>query len=208
MENEGNENKGDKLLYSLHEQFAENQNHHQGIFIQLLVSLLVLFGGFGYVFVHTKEDIEYSQTYINDFFFSNSILLSVSLVVILVLLLLNLIVLHLGYSFRRDQYLNMKIRMHILKEEYSNIFDELYNPLNKKYWSYLPNFYAIFFWAITISQIVIFAAICGKGGLVNFNKYSFYLIELSLCILAIVSSFIYYRKSYNKYKKLERNKNN
>ena len=102
------------ILDTLHTQFAENQNHHQSLFVQFLVALLALFAGFGFVYTHTKPDIPYNQTYVeiseNLICFSNIILLSTAVIVSCVLALLNLILLNQGYGFRRDQYLNMIIR--------------------------------------------------------------------------------------------------
>lgn len=178
---------GDKLLYSMHKQFAENQNHHQGLFIQLLVSLLVLFGGFGYVLVHTNKDIPFCQTYIEKDSFSYLIFLSVSFVVLLVLLLLNLIVIHLGYSFRRDQYLNMKIRMYTLRKEYNYVFGHLYDPTNKKLGSFLPDFYKTFFRTITLSQIAVFSitikTVYSEISITNF----IYIVLLSIIFLIIIN---------------------
>ncbi|WP_321479755.1 hypothetical protein [uncultured Bacteroides sp.] len=190
------------ILNSIHEQFAENQNHHQALFIQLLIALLVLFGGFGYTYVHTTDSIPYAHTYIQGMYVSNSILITVTLVVLLVLLLLNLIILHLGYAFRRDQTLNMRIRKKELGEEYDDVFGYLYNPSGKGFWSYLPNFYAIFFWIISILQLIVFIGICVKKGLICFSKSPCSLVEFLACFFIIVISYFFYYNTYEKYKRL------
>ena len=189
------------ILSSIHEQFAENQNHHQGLFIQLLIALFILFGGFGYVYVYTDSTIPYCQTSIQCGHFSNSILIAVGFIVSLVLLLLNCVILHLGYSFRRDQVINMKIRKYKL-ENYDNIFGELYKPTDKCFLQYLPDFYAIFFWAITILQFIVFICLCAKDGLVCFSGHIFSLIIFLFCFSLIFASIYFYCEKYKKYKKL------
>lgn len=53
--NNDNKENMNKLLDTLHSQFAENQNHHQGIFIQFLIALFAIFGVFGYIYVQGHE---------------------------------------------------------------------------------------------------------------------------------------------------------
>lgn len=55
--NNDNKENMNKILDTLHSQFAENQNHHQGIFIQFLIALFAIFGIFGYVYTHTSSEI-------------------------------------------------------------------------------------------------------------------------------------------------------
>ncbi|MDH8701441.1 type III secretory pathway component EscU [Dysgonomonadaceae bacterium PH5-43] len=200
------------ILETLHSQFAENQNHHQGLFIKFLIALFVLFGGFGFVYVHTADCVIYSQTYIslynNQIYFSNSILLATTFIVLSILLLLNMIILNIGYGFRRDHHLNMIIRKRELKREYDDIFQGLYNADNKNYWDYLPDFYRIFFWFITASQLFIFIAICSKEGVICFNGEILSLIVFIACILLIVASFYSYMTTYFKYDKNIKSKNN
>jgi len=66
MENSNSDNMEikEKILENLHSQFAENQNHHQGLFIQFLIALLALFAGFGYVYTHVNSTIEYTQSFV------------------------------------------------------------------------------------------------------------------------------------------------
>jgi len=193
----------EKLLETLHSQFADNQNHHQSLFIQFLIALLALFAGFGYVYTHTNTIISYNQSFvqkINDVvYFSNQTLLATSIIVLAVLLLLNLILINQGYGFRRDQHLNMKIRKVYLADDYEKVFDKLYNPDNKGFWDYLPNFYIIFFWFILGFQICVFIAICSKENLINFSDKCFTLTLFITDIILILLSLIFYSKAYCKY---------
>jgi Trk-type K+ transport system membrane component len=193
------------ILEVLHSQFAENQNHHQGLFIKFLIALFMLFGGFGFVYIHTKSCIPYDQTYVLSdnygIYFSNFILLGTSVFVISVLLLLNLIILNLGYGFRRDQHLNMRIRKRELQHEYDDIFEKLYNSDNKSFWNYLPNFYMIFFLFTTGFQFFILIAISNKEELTCFYGHPLALRLFIACILLIVVSLVFYAKTYCKYEK-------
>lgn len=194
-----------KILETLHTQFAENQNHHQGIFIQFLVALFALFGAFGYIYTHTSFDIVNSQTYaqkINDIeFYSLNTLITTSVIVIAILTLLNAIILNLGYGFRRDQHLNKIIRKkYLINGEYEEVFDKLYNSDNKGFFDFLPNFYSIFFWFILGFQIFIFIATCCKEKILNFDNNCIAFLLLILDFALIVVSFCWYFLTYNKYR--------
>ena len=193
----------DKILENLHTQFAENQNHHQSLFVQFLVALLALFAGFGFVYTHTKPDIAYNQTYVeiseNLIYFSNIILLSTAVIVSSVLALLNLILLNQGYGFRRDQYLNMIIRKDKLQKKYDDIFKGLYNPNDKGFFDFLPNFYTIFFWFITSFQLFVLISVCSKEGLTCFENKNGSLLLFIILILLIILSLGFYIKNFYKY---------
>lgn len=194
----------EKILENLHSQFAENQNHHQGLFIQFLIALLALFAGFGYIYTHTNPIIAYNQSFvqhINDVdYFSNQTLLATSVVVMAVLLLLSGILINQGYGFRRDQHLNMIIRKEFLKDEYEKFFEKLFNPDKKGFWDYLPDFYSIFFWFIFGFQFSVFIAICSKENLINFSDKYFSLTLFITDVILIILSLVFYIKTYCKYK--------
>ena len=194
---------GNCILDTLHTQFAENQNHHQSLFVQFLVALLALFAGFGFVYTHTKPDIAYNQTYVeiseNLIYFSNIILLSTAVIVSSVLALLNLILLNQGYGFRRDQYLNMIIRKDKLQKKYDDIFKGLYNPNDKGFFDFLPNFYTIFFWFITSFQLFVLMSVCAKEGLTCFENNNGSLLLFIILILLIILSLGFYVKNFCKY---------
>ena len=47
-------NIGTQIVISFHEQFAQNQNHHQKLFLQVLLVLLSVLAGFGYLYVRVN----------------------------------------------------------------------------------------------------------------------------------------------------------
>lgn len=193
------------ILLDLHNQFANNQNHHQSVFTQFLIALLSLFAGYGYVYIHTSGEVSAccQQLIINSVgveYYSPTILLLTSAVVLAVLALLNVLLLNLGYSFRRDQHVNKKIREKFLdKSEYESTFGELYNSDNKLYTDFLPNFYAIFFWFIFGFQVFILIITASRVlGTLESEKCCnclLLLLDLSLTILSITL----YIKTYMKY---------
>ena len=193
----------EKILENLHSQFAENQNHHQGLFIQFLIALLALFAGFGYVYTHTNPDILYTQTFVQQLnevdYYSNITLLGTSVIVLAVLLLLNGILINQGYGFRRDQYLNMIIRKDKLQKKYDDIFKGLYNPNDKGFFDFLPNFYTIFFWFITSFQLFVLISVCSKEGLTCFENKNGSLLLFIILILLIILSLGFYIKNFYKY---------
>lgn len=194
----------DRILETLHSQFAENQNHHQKIFIQLLIALFAIFGVYGYVYTHIQlsTDITCQITSLgkqdNIEFYSINTLMMTSFIVIAALTLLNAIILNMGYGFRRDQHLNKKIREKYLGDEvYDEIFGELYNSDNKCLCNFLPNFYSTFFVFITISQIFVFFTTLFKHCIQCSNNTAVLLLVFS-GILILCSLCMYCRK-YCKY---------
>ena len=211
--NNDNKENMNKLLDTLHSQFAENQNHHQGIFIQFLIALFAIFGVFGYIYTHTSSEISAIQTVvgkINDIeLYSLLTLLITSVIVLAILTLLIAIILNLGYGFRRDQHLNKKIRQKYLTNgEYEDIFGKLYNSDNKNICDFLPDFYKIFYWFILGFQIAIFLATCTKEKILQSENNSFpffaLLLDFSLILLSVFLYYFTYRKYIDKLKNAER----
>lgn len=147
-----------KLMQALHTQFAENQNHWQGNFIQLLAALLVIFGGLGYVFAHWEGNLAFDKYKITKIaeslpIFTTSTLLWSVLVTNLLLSLIILLIIHFGWSYRRDQILNNKIRYLFFKKN-KTIYKQLFGCYGKKT-SEMPDFYKIFMYFGVVFQIVL-----------------------------------------------------
>lgn len=177
-----------QLLLKLHEQFSENQNHHQGLFIKILIALFALFGAFGYVLINA-EGVKLLEKPTDSY--PHITLVLVAILVSGVLLFLNLFVLNNGYAYRRDQYINQKIREKFLGDEYTEIFGGNYKADNKCLNDYLPSFYNLFFGLIIIGQIFILFIII------------YYVQDRALgknvLILLSVSSLFFYFSTYYKY---------
>lgn len=52
---------GIDIVKSFHEQFAQNQNHHQALFVQALAVLVTVLVGFGYVYIRAKVPPQKSE---------------------------------------------------------------------------------------------------------------------------------------------------
>ena len=116
----------EELIKSFHEQFAQNQNHHQKLFFQILSVIVTVAIGYSYVYTMGGE-IPNSDLKPSVF------LLSLALIISTIVLGLSLVLLsNMAYGFRRDQYVNNKIRKQaklIHNEDKSkDIFPKSYDP--------------------------------------------------------------------------------
>lgn len=203
MDEEIKQNMTEEILRSFHNQFAENQNHQQKLFIQFFSAILIVVIPFGFVFLNTSnnadntDNAEFSNIQEN----SLSHLIATWLLVQIVSTTLSSFALKIGYSFRRDQKVVENIRRHYLdKNIYGEIFGEKsFSSINKKMWrgnSYLPLFCALFWqfavamqWLISVAMIykiyfisppfslwiTLILLICILKGLPYFWRYYFFL---------------------------------
>lgn len=181
--------KGIVIQQSFVNQFAENQNHQQRLFIQFLSSVLVVIVAYAFVYSntaskhginihsHLKTDSTItkelviniqpekfdSSKYDNGSIISYSqlSLISIYLFAQIVLLILSIMILHMGYSFRRDQAVVNRIRrINLGQNTYDKIFGQSnFKGVGKGFFEYLPNFNSILFFSICIIQCVLFASI-------------------------------------------------
>lgn len=223
-------------------QFAENQNHHQRLFIQFLSSVLIVIVAYAFVYSNTasysgmnihkiisKDSITEKEVIINIksekfdtskfdngaiISYSQFSLLSIYIFAQIVLLILSIMILHMGYSFRRDQSVVNRIRIVNLTEE---TYDKLYGRKNfygrgKGFLEYLPNFNSILFFAICIIQGVLFFSLFtyfqdfGDGEFYKISKtillppYNVNYIDLrTSLIFPLLVNFFLYTYYYNKY---------
>lgn len=144
----------DELLVGFHRQFAENQNHHQKLFIQFLSAVIIVIAGYFIVYVEVTNDIiekKYTVDHIK----------GVYILVQFILILMQVMILNMGYNFRRDQKVNYNIRHSYLKEKYSDIFGFgiPFEASNKHFLSYQPGFNMILFVGLLFFQIILFLSL-------------------------------------------------
>jgi hypothetical protein len=202
------ENKEEKfeLLSSFHQQFAENQNHLQTVFIQFISAVLVVLVGYGFVYTNMTAQAKFAdlvkegsvlKSYdILDLF--GSYLIAQTILGLLVTLTANI-----GYSFRRDQFVNFNIRHHYLdKKEYEAIFGiRSYDPRGKWLGNYLPEFNRMFIFAIYIIQLILFWSIL--TWLYSYGNFSFFGAHWCITFFIFfpqVWSVYVYLLYYHKYK--------
>jgi hypothetical protein len=206
-----NENsKATELLNSFHEQFAENQNHHQTVFIQFISAVIVVIVGYAIVYTNTEQNA--------DFYFAKKAghdiesyaiihLIGSFLTAANILGLVSVLTINIGYGFRRDQKVNYNIRMQYLGEaKYMEIFgDKSFNPTGKSFWKYLPEFNMIFTASIVIIQLYLIFSVF--YALQHFKDFAINLLEnpisqglLILFIVApVVCTILFYKRYYTKY---------
>lgn len=210
----------DELLKSFHQQFAENQNHHQTLFIQFISAVFIVIVGYAIVYTNTSSDagifnvtrdkdqhiLSYAIIHLIGSFFMAELTLT----------LLCILLLNIGYSYRRDQNVIDKIRKYYMKEEeLTNIFnisteeqdkEKPYVAKNKSWLTYLPDFNLIFVIFIIVLQLLLIISVLYAFN--NFNNPEFKHCCCLLCILCLLMlllplgiSILAYCKYYKKYKK-------
>ena len=191
-----------QLELDLHRQFAENQNSHQNIFMQMVVAFIGLFAALGYVYSHLEANV-ISQGKEEILF--KPIVMHMTITVESVLFcLMAMIVIEFGWSFRRDMCLNKKIREKAYSRdcEYNVLFEGYGNNIDK-----MPDFYGIFLGFIVFIQFgllffsLTFDCCCCKFYCCPTNplypSLNFFLIVLEWVVQAV-----YYMSRHSKLQKM------
>ncbi|MCB0746066.1 MAG: hypothetical protein H6613_20765 [Ignavibacteriales bacterium] len=195
------------LLKTYNEQFAQNQNHHQILFIQVVSILLTVIIGFGYSLYNFKTSASnYNIDSVGIFEFSAALLISEGIITLGIAIVCNMA---LGY--RREQLINSFIRevpdlfFKTIKERETRkhkIFPISYNPvlsyyekMNSKfikiYW--MPNFHSIFFIGFIILQILLIVIYSLKLSLLGYLDGNNMLYEiLIIFIISVISPLFSY----------------
>lgn len=192
------EDKPFELLKTFHEQFAQNQNHHQDLFIKFLSAVFIVIAAYFIIYVNTQSFAKWhDSTFVAN---SNEItsyaiwhLIGAYFIAQIIFLIMLIVVTNMGYNFRRDQKVNYNIRIKLLAEAlYKEIFNEKsFNPNNLKFNDYLPGFHLIFSISIFLLQVLLLITIIFKSqSIIDLWIYPlavFYIIPL------IISPIIYFR---------------
>lgn len=215
LQTKAEENKGE-LLKSFHEQFAQNQNHHQTVFIQFISAVIVVIVGYALVFANTSSDAKifdvtrdvnlkvtsYAIIHLFGSFFAAEFILT----------LLCIVLLNIGYGYRRDQNVIDKIRIFYMGEnEHKIIFGvnerKPFKATDKNFCNYLPDFNFIFITFIfTLQLLLITSLFYAINHFVNFNlsladNWFLHGLLVVLIILPIIISGYSFGHYYRKYKK-------
>jgi len=170
-----------ELMKSFHEQFAQNQNHHQNLFIQVVSILLTVIIGFGYTLFNFKATGESNNnSTIGLFEFTCAFAISEIILSLGIALVSNMA---LGY--RRDQLMNTRIReaakitVDTATKVDDKIFASSYNPMKNYYNKFynknksmridwMPNFHLIFSITIITIEFLVVLIYFTKLGLNSF----------------------------------------
>jgi len=120
----------EEILNSFHTQFAQNQNHHQRLFFQILSVIVTVMVGYSYVYTNGgKLDEKELNTSI--------VLLSFGLIISTIVIGLSSILLsNMAYGFRRDQFVINKIRKKEGLIHNENIDDDFFPKHYDPAWSF------------------------------------------------------------------------
>lgn len=182
-----------ELLLSFHQQFAENQNHHQNVLFKLITVLVTVIVGYGYILHGHNVKPGYD----------NKELVFALIIAEFLLIIGFAVVCNMAYGFRRDQLVNFKIRNKygIISTEgkCDNIFPHHYNPMHKFFkngektseieiFNWQPEFHRIFSIALLIFQFSLIVPFCLK---IDYF-YSILIGFPTLLIIAIISVNVLY----------------
>jgi hypothetical protein len=181
-----------ELYKSFHEQFAENQNHHQALLIKFVSAIAVVVVGYSIVFAAKSKDIDIISSDVvtvkNKETYSYTVLYLSNVLSHLVVWLLNAVNINIGYGFRRDQNVITNIRKKYLQNDYKTIFGALaFRADNKTLVSFLPNFNMTFYIFCLVIHVILFVSIM-------FVK-KFALLDMLLLTpmsFSVTSYFLYY----------------
>lgn len=190
----------EQIELDLHRQFAENQNSHQNVFMQLVVAFIGIFAGLGYVYSHLETSV---VKITEDALLFKPFVMHVSIMIAgFLFCLMALVVIHFGWSFRRDMLLNRKIRELAYGKDGQVRFEKLFKDYGKNI-DDMPEFYEIFFKAILIMQVglLIFVIYFDWGcNVCTATQTCCPLINFCLIILEFIIQASYYYRQQDKVK--------
>lgn len=197
----------------LHEQYAINNNSNLSSVITLLVAMFAVFGAYGYVYLHSNSEFDYSDIwclYKNGSYTLTALVLT-ALVTIIILGIMFHICLYQGVNQRLEQFVTFAIRYKLyfnkkLGENNDNIeellnkieiFPKNYHPFNKKCFEIVQGLFGEFLKIILIISFIILASLFLKF---KYNAWCYFII--SSVILGVLY-FIDCHCVLKKYKKRE-----
>lgn len=183
---------GEKLMLSFHEQFAENQNHHQKSFLQVLALLITVLVGFGYLYVGMGNGEDCNGIT------RETIYIALALSMVLLSLAMALIV-NMAYGFRRDQSVACRIRLKggVMEKEGdvpsdNRVFPKAFNPVNKSCWlCWMPGFHNIFFIALFIIKLILLLSVLfGDKTSINWCMNTSGILVYGSAVVSVLSFFL------------------
>ena len=159
-ETEATEDKSFILERQIHGQFSDNSNAHVSSFVTFVVSLLTLFGAFGYVYANTinvfrigfeiwPEIPPEASEALGQHKFTMDCFLWLTIIVSIMLCFIACLCIFFGYAERRDQVQQFKIR-----EKYG--VDTVYSrPEDNNNWCYfISDYFRMFYNLLILLQVL------------------------------------------------------
>jgi hypothetical protein len=193
MRNEKNptENLERDLLLGFHNQFAENHNHQQNLFIKILIASMTIFSCYGMVLFQFLTNKAYS-----DFIF-----LLTSIIVIIVMTFLCCILISQGWSFRSSQIIVNSIR-----ETFLGKHKHFFNNFGKTTTS-LPNFYQINLVMCEVLKLIVVGITAYIQNLEFDENHKKNIVFLLIIVCSFIIEFCVHYFGYHKVQKKIKSKN-
>lgn len=147
------------LNCQIHGQFSDNVNAHTSSFVTFVVSLLALFGAFGYVYANTinvfrigfgfwPELTPSAEALLNQSFTMDSFLW-LAIIVSIMLCFIACLCIYLGYAERRDQVEQWLVRK---KHGVDTVYSD---PTDRCWCNYLSEYYRMFYHLLLFLQVLV-----------------------------------------------------
>ena len=152
--------RGFVLERQIHGQYSENSNEHVSSFVTFVVSLLALFGTFGFVYANTvnvfrmgfgfwPELTPGASEALSRHGYTMDCFLWLSIIVSIILCFIACLCIFWGYAERRDQVEQWLIReKHGVKTVYSD-------PTERSWCNYLSEYYRMFYLLLIVLQVLV-----------------------------------------------------
>lgn len=194
---------GIAIVKSFHEQFAQNQNHHQALFVQALAVLVTVLVGFGYVYIRAKvpplpgpmpqiqgsptPEVNVTVEMLYAFLALACLLLSFGIALIS----------NMALGFRRDQAVaaNIRVLWGVMpqpkypqddrKFKGVDYFPSSFNPVGKKkFFFWMPEFHQIFLGTLFLVKVTVVLSVWMHP---EFNRLLWPISNLKYFTLLMVS---------------------
>jgi hypothetical protein len=141
-----------ELMLGFHTQFAENQRSRKQSFLRLLALLVVPIGGYAYVYHYYQHPTETFSVVLPELYL-------VQIVSALLIFAGTWTIVTIANNFRRDQFVNAKIRKECDLLGDDKIFPKSYDPLEslkeQGLFKWMPDFLFVFFVLFSVFQVLL-----------------------------------------------------
>lgn len=197
-----------ELKKQLHEQYAMNNNERMSSLITLFVSLIIVIGAYGYMFLHTTLDSSpnLGKLFLGDDKYTVDVLLLTSSIAFIIIAVIQHLCIYQGAYQRKEQFIVYAIRCEVGLAK-SSIFPDTYNPFEKTIKTFVQGIYGELVKLFEMMQFIMLFLTLWKYFATSANVSSVTYMCFILFLLCFFLSFMYIQifllKKYNDYKELE-----
>lgn len=199
-----------EILLGFHTQFAENQRSREQSFLRILTFLAVPVGAYAYVYHYYLIENEELKIQIGELYLIQGIATLLIFAGIWTIITIS-------NNFRRDQYINAKIRENCDLIGDSNIFPSSYNPIvslkSQGLYNWMPDFLLVFYCLFVAVQSFLgyifyktAEPICvGFNSNINCTLTIIWVLTIILFVASLLILPFIYRKKIIKVMKVDKN---